>query len=133
MSSRGVMGGRPPGASTAPSSSAAVGLPDLGLGGSTVIVTGAGSGIGAAAARHLGAAGASVVLVGRRMALLETVAGAITSGGRPAPLFPAAPPPRGQPAPHPRRLPGPIRPDRRPGEQRSRRPPPAAERVGGER
>jgi NADP-dependent 3-hydroxy acid dehydrogenase YdfG len=66
---------------SAPSPSAAVGLPDLGLGGSAVIVTGAGSGIGAAAARRLGAAGASVVLVGRRMALLETVAGAITSGG----------------------------------------------------
>jgi NAD(P)-dependent dehydrogenase (short-subunit alcohol dehydrogenase family) len=74
---------------SAPSPSAAVGLPDLGLGGSAVIVTGAGSGIGAAAARHLGAAGASVVLVGRRLALLETVAGAITSGGGQALCFPA--------------------------------------------
>jgi NAD(P)-dependent dehydrogenase (short-subunit alcohol dehydrogenase family) len=74
---------------SAPSPSAAVGLPDLGLGGSAVIVTGAGSGIGAAAARHLGAAGASVVLVGRRLALLETVAGAIASGGGQALCFPA--------------------------------------------
>src|SRR5258708_24975706 len=74
---------------SAPSPSAAVGLPDLGLGGSAVIVTGAGSGIGAAAARHLGAAGASVVLVGRRTELLKTVAGAITSGGGQALCFPA--------------------------------------------
>jgi NAD(P)-dependent dehydrogenase (short-subunit alcohol dehydrogenase family) len=44
---------------------------DLGLQGAAVVVTGAGSGIGAAAARLLGAAGASVVLVGRREALLS--------------------------------------------------------------
>src|SRR5215471_11870548 len=56
-----------------PSPAASVGLPDLGLGGSVVIVTGAGSGIGAAAARHLAAAGASVVMVGRRTAPLESV------------------------------------------------------------
>jgi short subunit dehydrogenase len=36
---------------------------DLGLHGSAVVVTGAGSGIGAATARLLGAAGAAVVLV----------------------------------------------------------------------
>jgi hypothetical protein len=36
---------------------------DLGLNGSAVVVTGAGSGIGAATARLLGAAGAAVVLV----------------------------------------------------------------------
>jgi len=41
----------------------------LGLQGSTVVVTSAGSGIGATAARLLGAAGASVVLVGRREAV----------------------------------------------------------------
>jgi NAD(P)-dependent dehydrogenase (short-subunit alcohol dehydrogenase family) len=53
----------------------------LGLQGSTVVVTGAGSGIGAATARLLGAAGASVVLVGRREALLRQVAGAIEHAG----------------------------------------------------
>ena len=41
-------------------------LADPGLTGAVIIVTGAGSGIGAAAARQLGAAGARVVLVGRR-------------------------------------------------------------------
>jgi NAD(P)-dependent dehydrogenase (short-subunit alcohol dehydrogenase family) len=46
---------------------------DLGLAGTAVIVTGAGSGIGAAAARQLGAAGAAVVLVGRRGELLDEV------------------------------------------------------------
>ena len=66
---------------SAPSPQAPVGLPDLGLGGSVVIVTGAGSGIGAAAARHLAAAGASVVLVGRRTAPLESVADAIVADG----------------------------------------------------
>ena len=39
---------------------------DLGLRGAAIIVTGASSGIGAATAAQLGAAGASVVLVGRR-------------------------------------------------------------------
>ena len=53
----------------------APGLSDVGLGGAVVIVTGAGSGIGAAAARQLGAVGASVVLVGRRTDALEEVAG----------------------------------------------------------
>lgn len=82
-----------------PSRSAPVGLPHLGLGGSAVIVTGAGSGIGAAAARHLGAVGASVVLVGHRTAPLEIVADAIIAeGGQalcvPADLALAASPPR---------------------------------------
>ena len=46
-------------------------LADPGLTGAVIIVTGAGSGIGAAAARQLGAAGARVVLVGRRPGPLE--------------------------------------------------------------
>jgi NAD(P)-dependent dehydrogenase (short-subunit alcohol dehydrogenase family) len=54
---------------------------DLALEGCTVVVTGAGSGIGAATARLLGAAGASVVLVGRREALLRQSAGAIEETG----------------------------------------------------
>jgi NAD(P)-dependent dehydrogenase (short-subunit alcohol dehydrogenase family) len=54
---------------------------DLGLRGSAVVVTGAGSGIGAAAAQLLGAAGASVVLVGRREALLSEGASAIEQAG----------------------------------------------------
>jgi NADP-dependent 3-hydroxy acid dehydrogenase YdfG len=43
----------------------------------TVIVTGAGTGIGAACARRLAASGWNVVLVGRRAALLEQVAAQI--------------------------------------------------------
>ena len=56
------------------------GLSDVGLGGAVVIVTGAGSGIGAAAARQLGAVGANVVLVGRRKDALEEVAAELGSG-----------------------------------------------------
>ena len=64
-------------------SSGSGGSIDLGLQGSTVVVTGAGSGIGAATARLLGAAGASVVLVGRRESLLRQCADAIgQAGGR---------------------------------------------------
>ena len=56
---------------------------DLALTGASVVVTGAGSGIGAATARLLGAAGASVALVGRRAELLEKTAGEVgTAGGR---------------------------------------------------
>lgn len=53
------------------------GVVDLALEGCTIVVTGAGSGIGAATARLLGAAGACVVLVGRREALLRRSADAI--------------------------------------------------------
>jgi NAD(P)-dependent dehydrogenase (short-subunit alcohol dehydrogenase family) len=65
------------------------GLIDLGLRGSVIIVTGAGSGIGSAAARLLGAAGASVVLVGRREALLRQSADAIEKDGGQALCVPA--------------------------------------------
>jgi NAD(P)-dependent dehydrogenase (short-subunit alcohol dehydrogenase family) len=47
----------------------------------TVIVTGAGTGIGAAAARRLAAGGWNVALVGRRAALLEAVAAEIDKQG----------------------------------------------------
>ncbi|MFT3989304.1 SDR family NAD(P)-dependent oxidoreductase [Aestuariivirga sp.] len=50
----------------------------------TVIITGAGTGIGAAAARLLGTSGWNVVLVGRRRDLLEAVAKEISSkAGKP--------------------------------------------------
>jgi NAD(P)-dependent dehydrogenase (short-subunit alcohol dehydrogenase family) len=64
-------------------------LADPGLTGAVVIVTGAGSGIGAAAARQLGAAGARVVLVGRRPDPLDEVAGKIRSAGGDALCLPA--------------------------------------------
>ena len=70
-------------------SSGSGGSIDLGLRGSTVVVTGAGSGIGAAAARLLGAAGASVVLVGRREALLRQCADTIGQAGGRARCMPA--------------------------------------------
>jgi len=46
----------------------------------TAIVTGAGTGIGAAAARRLGASGWNVVLVGRREGLLQDVAATLPAG-----------------------------------------------------
>jgi NAD(P)-dependent dehydrogenase (short-subunit alcohol dehydrogenase family) len=64
-------------------------LADPGLADAVIIVTGAGSGIGAAAARQLGAAGARVVLVGRRGAPLDEVAGKIQSAGGAALCVPA--------------------------------------------
>jgi len=62
-------------------SSAAEGLTVPGLDGAAIIVTGGGSGIGAATARRLGPAGAAVVLVGRRPGLLDEVAAGIAADG----------------------------------------------------
>jgi NAD(P)-dependent dehydrogenase (short-subunit alcohol dehydrogenase family) len=62
---------------------------DLSLAGAAVIVTGAGSGIGAATARLLGAAGASVALVGRREGLLQQTAEAVEKAGGRAAAIPA--------------------------------------------
>ena len=56
-------------------------LTDVGLRGAVVIVTGGGSGIGAATARQLGTVGGQVALVGRREAPLKDVAAQITGGG----------------------------------------------------
>jgi len=55
----------------------------------TVIVTGAGTGIGAASARRLAAGGWNVVLVGRRPDLLQAVAADITKLGGSALAVPA--------------------------------------------
>ena len=57
------------------------GFPDLGLEGAVIVVTGAGSGIGAATALRLGAARAHVVLVGRRSEPLELSAHAVEEAG----------------------------------------------------
>jgi NAD(P)-dependent dehydrogenase (short-subunit alcohol dehydrogenase family) len=67
----------------------AAGPDDLGLSGTAIIVTGAGSGIGAATARRLAAAGAGVVLVGRRAEALETQAKVIAEAGGIAHCVPA--------------------------------------------
>jgi meso-butanediol dehydrogenase/(S,S)-butanediol dehydrogenase/diacetyl reductase len=64
-------------------------LTDAGLEGAVIIVTGSGSGIGAATARRLGTVGAPVVLVGRRESALNEVAAQITSGGGQALCVPA--------------------------------------------
>ena len=56
-------------------------LTDVGLRGAVVIVTGGGSGIGAATARQLGTVGAPVALVGRREAPLKDVAAQVAAGG----------------------------------------------------
>lgn len=54
---------------------------DLGLRDAAIIVTGASSGIGAATAAQLGAAGASVVLVGRRTDALTAQADVVVQAG----------------------------------------------------
>jgi NAD(P)-dependent dehydrogenase (short-subunit alcohol dehydrogenase family) len=62
---------------------------ELGLRGAAVIVTGASSGIGAATAAQLGAAGASVVLVGRRKEALKAQADLVLQAGGQALNVPA--------------------------------------------
>lgn len=62
---------------------------DLGLRGAAIIVTGASSGIGAATAVQLGAAGASVVLVGRREDALKAQADVVAEAGGAALSVPA--------------------------------------------
>jgi NAD(P)-dependent dehydrogenase (short-subunit alcohol dehydrogenase family) len=64
-------------------------VPVPGLQDAVVIVTGAGSGIGAATATRLGAAGAAVVLAGRREDPLHEVAATITAAGGQALCVPA--------------------------------------------
>ncbi len=66
-----------------------MGGPEHGLAGAVVIVTGAGSGIGAATAVALGAAGATPVLVGRRPGPLEGVAAKLGTAGGEALCVPA--------------------------------------------
>jgi NAD(P)-dependent dehydrogenase (short-subunit alcohol dehydrogenase family) len=66
-----------------------MGGPEQALAGAVVIVTGAGSGIGAATAAALGAAGATPVLVGRRPGLLSEVAAALAAAGGEALCVPA--------------------------------------------
>ncbi|KPV49409.1 short-chain dehydrogenase, partial [Kouleothrix aurantiaca] len=57
--------------------------------GSTILITGASSGIGAAFAQAAARMGARVVLLARNAAALETVAGAIRASGGSAHVFPA--------------------------------------------
>ncbi len=64
-------------------------LAGTGLKDAVIIVTGGGSGIGAATARQLGAAGAPVVLAGRREALLHEVAAEVAAAGGEALCVPA--------------------------------------------
>ena len=57
------------------------------LHGRTVLITGAGDGLGAALARAAGAAGAEVILLGRTVSKLETVYDAIVADGGPEPAI----------------------------------------------
>src|SRR6266536_1354988 len=84
----GDRGGGSPGGGSPGGGSLGGGI-ELGLQGSAVVVTGAGSGIGAAAARRLAAAGVSVVLAGRRAAMLRQTAEAIEQDGGRALCVPA--------------------------------------------
>lgn len=57
------------------------------MAGRTILVTGAGSGLGAALARAAGTAGAEVILLGRTVRKLEAVYDAIVAAGGPAPAI----------------------------------------------
>lgn len=57
------------------------------LHGLTILITGAGDGLGAALSRAAGAAGAEVVLLGRTVRKLETVYDAIVADGGPQPAI----------------------------------------------
>ncbi|OQO94688.1 ketoreductase [Saccharomonospora piscinae] len=61
----------------------------MSLEGKTVLITGAGTGIGAAAAIDVAAAGASTILVGRRESVLDATAGTIRERGGDALVLPA--------------------------------------------
>ena len=99
------------------------GFPDLGLDGAVIVVTGAGSGIGAATALRLGAAGAHVVLVGRRSEPLELSARCGAGRGRPVPLCGGRPVKGRKHRSNRRRGGQPFRDRGRVGEQRRDRPP----------
>ena len=60
---------------------------DLNLEGRTALVTGAGSGIGAAVARQLAAQGVRVAISSRRQAPLQALAAGIEAAGAPAPII----------------------------------------------
>ena len=62
---------------------------DLRFDGKTIIVTGGGSGIGAATAEELGASGASVIVADINLAHAEAIASAITTSGGKAHAFAA--------------------------------------------
>ncbi|MBK0026857.1 SDR family oxidoreductase [Stenotrophomonas sp. S48] len=60
---------------------------DLNLEGRTALVTGAGSGIGAAVARQLAALGVHIAITARRLEPLQALATQIVADGAPAPLI----------------------------------------------
>ena len=99
--------------------------------GKVVLVTGASSGIGAATARRLGAAGATVLLVARSVGKLDAIAQEITAGGGRAHVHSAdLRDGRASRRAH-RRDPRRARPRRRPRQQRRALDPALDQPVGG--